>query len=590
MSTDTLARRLADFERRLKALERGTRLDRAAVVVDGAGTSLDVRQALADSTTASYNLALAVLVVVTPADQLLVTVPVRFSDAPSAAELDSEAGFEGDVLYLRAEQTIWHRRSGVWVLGSALDQAQAPAFAAADTAVTTADGLILTTWQATEPGAGNYGDLWFKTDTANAPYRWTDAAGWQSLSVNSAQSTNYVPAEAGWAITPDGDSQFNDVQALGQLSASVVAADSVMLGGSDLAGVLASSSIGKLLSARLPQQGANLAISATNTKLFELNCGTVRGGRTYRVSTSMLLDGTAPLALTDRIAFLYRYTIDGSTPTISSPTMDGGFNQGYVQFGDFTFFKPEAEIDIASEVQLRVALCGQVIGGSGTYAIYATASAAARPVMSLYDDGPAGTRNDAAISLTGGGLTRFNKVFNALWAWGADGAGNLLNDSYGYIGNDPYGEGGQMLFVGFDSASMVSQLAGMTTPVSCYLRWKPRTRATSTGLDVRILTHNFATRAAATSYWGFPLMDPQYSPSLTSRGTFGNAAPGSSYDFSLGTAVLSAVKAATIKGVAFVNSSTTTADYGVPQADGTGSIYGNGTSECQLVVAYDGTS
>lgn len=590
MSTDALARRLAEFERRLKALERGTRLDRAAVVVDGAGTSLDVRQALADSTTASYNLALAVLVVVPPTDQALVTVPVRFSDAPSAAELDSEAGFEGDVLYLRAEQTIWHRRSGVWVLGSALDQAQAPAFAAADTAVTTADGLILTTWQATEPAGGNYGDLWFKTDTANAPYRWTDAAGWQSLSVNSAQSTNYVPAEAGWAITPDGDSQFNDLQALGQLSASVVAADSVMLGGSDLAGVLASSSIGKLLSARLPQQGANLAISATNTKLFELNCGTVRGGRTYRVSTSMLLAGTAPLALTDRIAFFYRYTIDGSTPTISSPTMDGGFNRGHVQFGNYTLFKPEAEIDIASEVQLRVALCAQVNAGSGTYAIYALGTEPARPVMSLYDDGPAGTRNDAAISLTGGGLTRFNKVFNALWAWGADGAGNLLNDSYGYIGNDPYGEGGQMLFVGFDSASMVSQLAGMTTPVSCYLRWKPRTRATSTGLDVRILTHNFSSRSACSSYWGFPMMDPQYGVSLTSRGTFGNGAPGKSYDFSLGTAVLSAFKAATIKGVAFTNSSTTTADYGVPQADGTGSIYGNGTSECQLVVAYDGTS
>ena len=86
------------------------------------------------------------------------------------------------------------------------------------------------------------------------------------------------------------------------------------------------------------------------------------------------------------------------------------------------------------------------------------------------------------------------------------------------------------------------------------------------------------------------MMDPQYSPSLTSRGTFGNGAPGKSYDFSLGTAVLSAVKAATIKGVAFVNSSTTTADFGVLQADGTGSIYGNGTSECQLMVAYDGTS
>lgn len=588
MTTAALARRLAEFERRLKALERGTRLDRAAVVVDGAGTSLDVRQALADSTTASYNLALAVLAVVTPADQLLVTVPVRFSDAPNPDELDNSLGADGDVLYLRADQTIWHRRSGVWVLGSPADQSQAPAFAAADTAVTTADGLILTTWQATEPAAGNYGDLWFKTDTANAPYRWTDAAGWQSLNVNSAQSTNYVPAEAGWAITPDGDSQFNDVQALGQLGAANIAADSITLGGVDLEEQLGATSIGKLLSARLGLQGANIAVTTTNTKIFELNCGTVRGGRTYRVSTSMLLDGTAPLALTDRIAFIYRYTIDGSTPTISSPTMDGGFNQGYAQFGDFTFFKPEAEIDIASEVQLRVALCGQVLAGSGTYAIYATTSTHARPVMSLYDDGPAGTRNDAAISLTGGGTTRFVKTFHPTWANGVQGGtwDEFSNSAYCDVGNSSTFGNGMFGAFGFNSSDIVSKLAGVVTPVSLVVRWRPRTRLIAAGLDLRFLSHNYASRADFTAAV-FPQQWEGYGASFTSQTTVANAVPNTSYDLSLGTSLFTQFRSGTRKGLAIAPSLSPSSG---SHPDGTGSFYSYGTNQPQLIFTYDGTS
>lgn len=589
-AADNIARRFAELERRLKAVERGTRLDRAAVVVDAAGTSIDVRQALADSTTASYNLAVALMSVIVPTDQALGIVSVWFSDAPSGDELDNSVGTDGDALYLRVDQTIWHRRVGVWTLGSAEDQAQAPALAAADAAVSTADGLILTTWQPTEPAGGNFGDLWFKTDATNSPYRWTDATGWQALTVNAAQSANYVPAEAGWVITPDGDSQFGDVQALGQVGAASISADTITLAGNDLATVLGGTSIGKLLSARVPLIGTQPAISATLGKLFELNCGTVVAGRTYRVKTDLLLDAAGSYAITDRIVFSYRYTLDGSTPTTSSATMDGGFNDTYTTPGDYITVKPEAELDIVADSPLKIILCAQLVSGAGSYSIYTGSSARSRPVMSLYDDGPSGARNDAAVTQVGGGTARFNKTFNALWAWGVNSAGNLLNDSYGYIGNDPYGEGGLILFVGFDSAALVSGLAGMTTPVSCALRWKPRTRATAAGLDVRIMTHNYASRAAASGVWGYPMMDPQYSGALTSRGTFGNGVPNTSYDFALGTAVLSAFKAATIKGVAFTNSSTTTADYGVLQADGSGSVFGNGTSECQLVVAYDGTS
>lgn len=396
-------------------------------------------------------------------------------------------------------------------------------------------------------------------------------------------SLDYVEAEAGIGLSTS-VAQVQDVQALGVVAAPTLTADTITLGGVDLASQLSASSIGKILSARLPQQGSSIACTTTLTKIFELNCGTVRAGRTYRVATSMLLDGAAPLALTDRVSFTYRYTLDGSTPTTASPYMDGGFNDNYGIFGDFSYFRPEAEVDISADSLLRVALCVQVMSGGGSYAIYAGASARSRPVMMLYDDGPSGARNDLAISLAGGGTSRFVKTYSATWAYGvANADGMEALNSYLYIGSvdDFFG------YVGFDSTSMVAQLANASTPVSCVLRWRPRTRKTG-GLDIRVASHNFGSAAAAKSACGgFP------SFAYANASTYGitllsnvrnNTTPGTLYEESLGLSVFNQFKAGTRKGVAFV---------GVPEASGSGgegSIYGDGSYEMQLVFTYDGLS
>lgn len=585
MSTDTLARKLAELERRLKGLERGTRLDRAAVVVDSAGTSLDVRQALADSTTASYHLALALTQVVTPADQALGTVPARFSDAPTADELDPAGGSEGDVLFLRAEQTLWRHRGGAWVFGTVNEQAQAPAFAAADQAVTTADGVILTTWQATEPPAGNFGDLWFKTDTANAPHRWTDATGWQPLNVTSAQSANYVPAEAGWAITADGGSQFKDLSVLGQASVPQLSVDELVLGGTNLVETLGGYSIGKIISGRLAQQGADLAMSTTITKLFELNCGTVPGGRTYRAQVTCLIRNTAAVATTDRLQFGFRYTTDGSTPTVTSPLMDGGFNDNScTPSGNWQSYTFSAEVDLASTVPLKIGFTADLLGGSGSYVMYALSSTIARPVFSLFDDGPLGARQDSAITVTGGGTSRFVKTFSATWAWGANAAdGSILTNSWASIGGfDDYAG-----YVGFDSAAMVAALSGAISPVSLVARWRPRTRVSSAGLDARLCSHNFSSSAAASgAAGGWPAFAGS---NLATMGLTllsnirNNGVPGTSYDESLGTTVFNQFKSGTRKGLAWLG-------WPTEAVGGEGSVYLDGTNQVQLIFTYDGTS
>lgn len=398
-----------------------------------------------------------------------------------------------------------------------------------------------------------------------------------ALIIDQLRSSNYsVDPFDGWNITRDGDAEFQQLTVRDQLAAAHVSVDDLAIGGTDIMTLLGGSSIGKLLSARLPWS-SNIAISATSTKLMELNCGTVQAGRTYRVSTGLLVLGTAPLANTDRVRFLYRYTVDGTAPTTTSPTMGGGLNEYNVFSGNNGLtYLPTAEVDIAADAPLKVGLFAQVLSGSGTYAIYAGASSEARPVMSLYDDGPSGARNDAAISLTGGGLTRYTKTFNATWAWSVNGTNSYITQGDGGGGIvDQWG------LVGFNVGSA---LAGAVTPVSLTLKWRPRTRVTSAGLDTRIASHNYASKAAAEADIGWPEGGP--TSYVTPVVNVSNTVPGTIYSTSLGISVFNQFKAGTKKGVAFCIQGTAYS----ASPDGSGTIYAYGTNVMQLVAVYDGTS
>lgn len=399
------------------------------------------------------------------------------------------------------------------------------------------------------------------------------------------QTLDYVEAEVGIGLS-DAVAQVQDLNALGQVASPVVSADSILLAGSDLQGQLDQGSRGKVLSARLAGQASNISITGTSTKIFELNCGTVKAGRTYRIVTQMLSQNSGTLAMTDRIIFVYRYTVDGTAPTTSSTSMDDGFNDNYFGGNTSIVMKPEAEVAITSDAVLRIGVFTQTLGApAGAYAIYAlSASPRSRPIMTLYDDGPSGARQDSAITLTGGGTSRFVKTYNASWAFGVDVYGAQALDAFCYVGseNDYCG------FVGFDSASMVAQLAGAATPVSCVLRWYTRTRATSAGLDLKLATHNHSSSTAASAATGgFPSFAyanlTGYGLTLLSN-VRNNTAPGSVYEESLGTTVFNQFKAGSRKGVGFL---------GTPEAStsgGNGSVYGDGAYQAQLIFTYDGTS
>ena len=333
---------------------------------------------------------------------------------------------------------------------------------------------------------------------------------------------------------------MRDAQVIGQLGAAAVSAETITLGGLDLQTQINQAPVGKLLSAKLAQQASAIAITTTATKIFELNCGTVAAGRTYRVAADLLLTCSGTLAFTDRIYFAFHYTLDGSTPTTASPTMQGGFHDNSFTPGGFVTARPEAELDIETESTLRVGVVVDLLSGAGSYSIYATTSAQSRPVLSLYDDGPSGARNDAAITLTGGGTTRFVKTFNPTWAYASMNGNLTTNPAYSDIGNSATWGYGMLGAFGFNSADIVSKLAGSVTPVSCVLKWRPRTRATAGGLDVRFLSHNYSSASTFETAWFPQQWDDIPGPGdLTSLTTFGNAAPGTTYSQSLGTTLFS---------------------------------------------------
>ena len=106
-----------------------------------------------------------------------------------------------------------------------------------------------------------------------------------------SQTLDFTEAEQGIGLS-ESVAQFQDVTALGAVSAPQLSVDVVTLVGVDLGARLDNAPAGKLLSARLAPQGGNIAISGTSTKVFELNCGTVLAGRSYRVRRAAASSGT----------------------------------------------------------------------------------------------------------------------------------------------------------------------------------------------------------------------------------------------------------------------------------------------------------
>jgi hypothetical protein len=164
MAVSELASRLADLERRLKAVERSNTLKHASVYDASTDTHVAAASAIISADQASRALAqlLASYAGQAAADGI---VNVFYSDTEPVDSLG-----DGDLWYRHADRKLfrWNATLSRWVdfsdriLADVIMQAQA-----------TADEKIVTYWQDTPPIIAEDGDLWFDTDNGNRPHRWT---------------------------------------------------------------------------------------------------------------------------------------------------------------------------------------------------------------------------------------------------------------------------------------------------------------------------------------------------------------------------------------------------------------------------------
>lgn len=403
------------------------------------------------------------------------------------------------------------------------------------------------------------------------------------------QSLDFVSGEGGYGLS-ESIVQMQDVAILGELGASSVSGDTISLAGADLATLIFALPRGRLLEGR-KATGTNAgSIAGTEAGVFLFNVGNLTASRAYRLTAQFYFAITGTVA-NDTWRVHFRYTTNGTEPTVSSPLLPGTKAQHYFSLQASSDVHLSTPFEIAADAPIQILMTAQRVAGATTGAIYQVSNDLPL-ILSLYDDGPVGSLSTTAIKqrlglVEGAPISPFTKTFNALWAWGVNSAGDLINDSWFSTGDGALGSNSLYGLVGFDSSAIVAALANATTPTDVVLRWRARTRATSTGLDVRIMTHNYASRAAATTDIGYP---QEYTGApvgaLTVVTTKVNAAPNVQVDTSLGATVFNQFKNGSRKGIGIGSNN---APY-TSHPDGTGTVYGNGTSECQLIFTYQGAS
>lgn len=568
MTAADLAAEIDALKRRVQAMERATQLDRSSVmddvgnsvsarvgIINGAAAASVAAQALASATNAQatadgkvtifYSATAPTEAVENPdyGDQWSVTVDVTYNGATY---------LKGALLYYDGD---------TWLPSS--DPKIAQAIAAAANAQTTADGKIVTFWQADAPATASTGDLWYRTDPVSLAvldmWRWT-SGGWVLLPLASLTSPDYVQGSAGQRVAPDA-TQFQNVNVTQMLGAADVLADRITLAGQSLSvDVLPTFSTGaESFDAMGAAGGVNTAsIGGTETVLFEYAYGPVKAGNLYRTVVHGHLVGTVT---GDAFDLRLRYTNSGAQPTTAATELAGSLTRKNIpqvpsdSFIIISNYSPSADYD-----SVRQALTLVRAAGTGTGYVYL--STTGRRMDWNVDD--LGIYQQAAVSGTLSqqsyadttpssppSVQSYTKSWPATWGGTYDGdntrrigsTGGYSVDLYeGVSGADGAGRyhGNERSLFGVDYAAIQSALAG-TTPTAIWVTYKVKHGYGGRPMNVRVSSHTYTSMP---STWA--------SVNVTqSRGYFTSQAEGSTYKQKLPLAVATELKAGATRGLGF---------------------------------------
>lgn len=632
-------RRVQELERRLRSVERGTRLDRASVpvVVDPEvdPINLDVAGALFSGVEAGVDAA-AALDTLQPSklDPKLLSVGVNgnlIQDSRLATNLRDGAvqppwlilgpdTVYTDSRYLRSTQTT---QAPTYVVLTtrfevAIDQVMSATVEirpdAAAVAANCKVGLNVA-WFTTQDEAGIGDDddwyMWVATDTPadqwttlRATFTPPEGKAWGQLEVftqyqdfgvvdfarptaqivgNRVQSANYVEGWSGFKLDED-TSQFADVSITGQLGAAIINADKINLASEDLADKLALIPKGSRFATRGGPGNVDAGpVAATELRLFTFAAGDLTAGQTYRISVRALGNGTVA---GDTYWIRLRYTTDNADAGLTSPSLVAHIVDvmaGNRAVLDFSYlFSPPADMT------LKLAVTGMRRSGTGTLSILLSSADTAFQisVTPIGVDAGGGEALQQTAKVDGSGsdnpaITTYTKTFPAVWAKTYESDG-LDSDSSGGLFNGRLYQGAD---ADFSPNGSLRGLVGFNNAAI----------AAALGSAVEVvgcyLTYTTAWRKTAagldvqigTHNFASQPGDWDVSNAAALGVSFAqvmqaNCVPGSTYKTSLGAAIGQQFKAGTRKGFVFAANSYS--------ADRYGYMHGLGAKAPVLTLVY----
>lgn len=329
------------------------------------------------------------------------------------------------------------------------------------------------------------------------PFRNPIVAG-EKLVRTEIHSANYVQGVTGWRIAEDGGTQFQTASVIGDLGADNISADSLTLDGQDVADTLAAIPTGLKTYSSFPNAGTTAdtdSIGGTETIVMEFAFPDVFADHYYMFVWGCHIVKTVD---TDRFRIRFRYTTNGTTPTLSSSIMDHSSHDLLADSSRSWFYSPASnDYDL-----VRVAVTLQRLAGTGT-AVMNTTDPNYGSYLAIVDlglDSNVVMDTGSQLSVSGGSpepakTTTYKRTFRATWSRSYDGDGSTRSpdteDCYqGYYGSI---HGRQRSLVGFDYAAIQSALSGATV-LSVKLTFKVKYRAWSDGLDVVVSVHDYTSK------------------------------------------------------------------------------------------------
>lgn len=290
-------------------------------------------------------------------------------------------------------------------------------------------------------------------------------------------SANYVEGVAGWALSRDGDIQADNLLVLHNMTASeigcdMLVTDSIDIGGRDPLAEIDALKTGSVLLAWGFQTDSGNTVSTTETGLVGISAvvGPRRMWRLFGITQG------DPTVQDDEWFVRIRGTLDGSTPSLSSPILSEAPHSGTDQYATEAIYNNDTD----DPVIIRAILTLSRRSGTGSW-VQLVNTTYAKTRVNVYDEGPSlanmgwnqpGTATPPAAPTPD--PVAFTYTFRPTWdaSYRGDSVKRSTPHLYQGFTNDSGGSinGNNRALIGFNYADIAAKLAGATiTSANLYL-------------------------------------------------------------------------------------------------------------------------